>query len=524
MLIFLAPSILLITALFMLVLHRIKPAFAYHWLIATSGALIALAFSWLSRLAIPVSISLPDWQSVSLFQLSPLLIFDSLSWSFTVAVTTLLVSSNLSKLVRNPKSAERYSQFSVINDLLITAVSLLAALAGNLLALVMMWSALDLFTLFIRLKEIKDDENSMIYIVPYLLNSLGIFFIILASTLAQGTGLSLEFANISPNLTPVIFIALGARLAVIPISPIIHLPGINLQDSSIIQRMAPLAATFIPIIRLGSVGAPLEYQTILLAFAALAAVFSAISWLNSPDETSGLSYWILGISAFVLASSIRSQASASFAWSLILLQSGALLFLYSARQRWLIPIFSLSLIGISTLPFTPAWNAVQIYALPFQPITLIFIFSQSILILGYLKHGLHEAFSLNQAERWVWVMYPLGLSLLPLSHFAVAWWNRSASLPTLIESWPGLVVILVAFPLFFWKAGNNLLTKKWVLKIIDLLSFRWFYNFLYRLLINLQNLFHLINQNLEGSGSILWAIVILFLLVSLFIQVGLGGF
>jgi hypothetical protein len=332
------------------------------------------------------------------------------------------------------------------------------------------------------------------------------------------------FENISPNLTPVIFIALGARLAVIPISPIVHQPVKNLLDSSIIQRMAPLAATLIPTIRLGSVGVPLEYQTILLAFAAIAAFFSAISWLNSPDETTGLPYWILGISAFALASSIRSQASASFAWSLILLQSGALLFLYSARQRWLIPIFIFSLIGISTLPFTPAWNAVHLYTLPFQPITLIFVFSQSILILGYLKHGLHETFSLNQAERWVWVMYPIGLILLPLSHFAVTLWNRSAGSPTFKESWPGLVVILIALALFFWKAGSNLLTKNWISKTIDFLSFRWFYNFLYRLFINLQNLFQLINQNLEGSGSILWAVVILFLLVSLFIQVGFGGF
>ena len=524
MLIFLAPSILLISSLIMLVIRRIKPAFAYHWLIASVGALIAWGFSLLSRMFTPVSITLSGWQPTSLFQISPILTFDTLNWAFTFAITTLLLSSNLSKLARNPNSAERFREINVINDLIITAVSLLAALAGNFLALILLWSVLDLMTLFIRLKENKSEETSVIHIVPYMLNSFSIFFIILNDIISPALEMSSDFNTIESSLTPLLFIAIGARLAVIPLSPNINHPTRKFLDTSIVQRVGPMAATLIPLIRIGSIGAPPESQPAFLALAAITAVFSAISWLNSPDETSGLSYWILGISTFAFASSIRSQISASFAWSLILLQSGALLFLYSARQRWITPIFYLSIAGISTLPFTPAWNAVHFYTLPFQPLTLIFLFAQSILFLGYLKHGQRETYPLNRAERWVWVIYPLGLSLLPISHLAVAWWNRSEVTPNLIESWPGIASSLIALFLLLWKANSNLFKIKWIIKTVEFLSFQWFYNFLIGLFKNIQKLFQLINQNLEGSGSILWAVVILSLLVSLFIQVGFGGF
>ena len=81
-----------------------------------------------------------------------------------------------------------------------------------------------------------------------------------------------------------------------------------------------------------------------------------------PMNSDGRPFWILGLSAFTVAAAIQSQPLASQAWGLATLFSGGVLFLYSARSPRIIVLPILGLVGISALPYTPAWRGTGLFA------------------------------------------------------------------------------------------------------------------------------------------------------------------
>jgi hypothetical protein len=65
------------------------------------------------------------------------------------------------------------------------------------------------------------------------------------------------------------------------------------------------------------------------------------------------------------------QSAASLAWGLATLFAGVY-FSWRRQPARLIVIWLLGLASISALPFTPTWEGAGLYALPFQPLLVIF--------------------------------------------------------------------------------------------------------------------------------------------------------
>ena len=83
--------ILLITTVAILILRLIRPAFAYHWLVAVLGALLVWPMLLFANLSQPAVIRLALWEPHSIFPASPAFLMDQLSWSFSLALATLLL-------------------------------------------------------------------------------------------------------------------------------------------------------------------------------------------------------------------------------------------------------------------------------------------------------------------------------------------------------------------------------------------------------------------------------------------------
>jgi hypothetical protein len=280
--------------------------------------------------------------------------------------------------------------------------------------------------------------------------------------------------------------------------------------------------------RVAAIGVPESQSAMLLALTGLVALFASISWISAVNELEGRTYWILGMAALSLAAAIRGQPLSSLVWGVMLVFTGGLLFLYSARNRYLSLIPILSVLSAAALPFTPTWLGGQFYGPPFSLWHLIFLTSHALLLGGIVRHSLRPGESLSQVERWVWVIYPAGLLLMLVSHYLSGWLGGTLlgngswaiKLTTII---PGLIVLgLVTLVLFLVSRGFHL-PMRLQAAFRSMFSLTWFYALL-------GWLFHLVERGIafittvmEGEGGILWALLLLTLLMAFLSQLGLAG-
>jgi hypothetical protein len=333
-----------------------------------------------------------------------------------------------------------------------------------------------------------------------------------------------SFAALDPQVGSLLLLAAAIRLGVLPVN--LTTPQALEASSSrrTILRLAPAAASLAILARaaqgLSSASAPM-----LLLLTSLAALYGGLSWFSAVDEITGKSFWCIGMAALAVASTIAGQPAASQAFGLALLLPGGLLFLYSTRPRWLFPLLWIGILSLSALPFMPTWPGVELYAPPFQSWMLLFWIAQAFLLAGYIGHALRPSPPAERAERWIWIIYPWSLALLLLAYFAIAWWGvpgLGRPAPALAQSWPAAVSLVLAGLLLLWKSR-----RKGPARLLDrlesFLAFEWVYRRLGGLFSSLGRLLNFINRTLEGSAGLLWALLILILLASLFARAGLGG-
>jgi hypothetical protein len=345
----------------------------------------------------------------------------------------------------------------------------------------------------------------------------------------QTSGENLSFAGISGKESLYLLLAAGLRLGVLPL----HVPFLSdtprRRSLGSLTRLVPVAASLILLVRAASVGVPEGFRPYLLAFSGMAALYGSASWVSAKDELDGRPFWILAGASFSLAAAVRQQPEASLAWGLTTLLSGATLFLASVRPRILVPILLLSALSLTTLPFTPNWQGVRLYSGPLSPWLALFLLAQAALAAGYVRHTFRSGPDLSGVERWVWVIYPWGLALLPLVHYLIAWLGRGVpgfmleGFPSVDQSWPGLAVLILVAGMGVWRQRGLPVPRRILTLLGQVFSFRWLYRWLWGSYKTAGRIIGGINFILEGDGGILWALLLLTLLFSLLMQRGLGG-
>ena len=575
MFILLTIFLLLFIPLSMLIIHLVRPKFSIQGFLVALAVLAGWIMVLIARSGEPQIITLLHWAPVPFFPNSPSLLVDRISWYFSLALMSLSLSVIITSVAQlgqslTPRQSQAISGIQekhIIGSsdedknsasltsiqglstssnwqtwagmLVLTSFGLIAVTAGNMLTLLLAWVALDGIELVILMGQILESKSRERIIAAFTARLAGIGVVLLAGIIPWSQGMSLSFENISQSTSIYLILAAGLRLGVLPL----HLPYIQplpiRRGLGTLLRLVLAASSYILLVRVADVGVIGAFTPYLLGFIALAGIYASINWARAGDELSGRPYWLLGTSSLAVASAILNQPAACLAWAIASLLSGGLVFSMSLRNKNLLPVAILGLINLSGLPFTAVWLGTGLYrytgtisgAIPspfFYTVSIAFLLVHAFLLAGFTRHifrGIYPAQVLveEHIERWVWLLYPLGLIFIIVTHFLIGFrLYPNINNVSLIEWVMGPLAIGLAGVIIytFWRYPRIFPQRDTSMSVSPLnnfLSFEWLYHLFwrfYRLLTRVSALFSTI---LEGDGGILWALV-LFALIFVFLQ------
>lgn len=510
--------LLFIIPIIILIVERFEVRAGYLWLLAMLGAATAWLMILFSRSPEPLTITLMLWKPEYLFSASPALLLDEISWTFGAALAVFPLAVLLIDVV----------QFADVDptgwatSLAMTGLGLLAVFAENPITLMLAWAVMDMSETLMLLLRVSTSGQRERVVVALSVRLSGIFLIVIAIQQAISLGNAFSFDSIPPEVSGLLLLAAGLRLGVLPPhQPFFQEPPLR-RGLGTIVRLVPVASSLVILARLAQVGVPLSWQPYLLAVAVISALYGAYAWVQAPNELDGRPFWILGMATIALVSTIFRLPTASIAWGLALLMSGGVLFLTSNRTRFVSLLSLVGILGASAFPFTPAWAGGQLYNNVGIMLLLVFVLAHAMLVLGYVRHVMQHTPSLEDVESWMLIVYPLGLLLLIMTHWGIAWSQGLASQPGIsvlsFGWWGGVTAIGVVAVIMFLRRREISLPSSVSTSLGNLLSLEWIYRILWWLFRTLSQTFSAISQILEGEGGILWSILMLILLISLVVQ------
>ncbi len=328
--------------------------------------------------------------------------------------------------------------------------------------------------------------------------------------------------------------AAGIRLGVFPLRPPLPQVGNVPAGLRTLLRLAPAASSLMILVRAAATPLPGMPASLMLALAGVAVVFGGLVWINTISVQESLPYWIAGVGGLALAAGLRGQPGAALAWGLALVTIGGVFGLATVRPRGIRIVLMVAGLAFSGLPFTPAWPGVSLYGRPLSLLLPVFLIGQGLLLAGAIKQALRPIAAPSQAERWVWIIYPLGLILLLGVAILSSWWpwpgalGASTGWPTWLAAGIGAVPTLAAGMgvLLFRRR----LTKKrrqraplWLARLRARLELTWLYALGWQVYRGMMQVAVLISRALEGQAGVLWALLFLLLLLSLYNQISAGG-
>lgn len=517
MLILLPIIILLITAGGMVVLSQFQPRFAYHWLIAAGGTFAAWVMTWMLRINLPHQLVLMNWQPADLFADSPALLIDTYSWPFMLALTTLALSVILTDVKRS--TPENWKGWA--GSLVMVAVGLMAVIAGNPLTLILVWSVIDVLELSILLMRRPEIEVRRGVIIYTAFSIFGTLMVLMADLFARGAGQIFSFSSVPSGIGVLLLVGVGFRLGVLPLHvPFVREPNLR-RGFGTIARLVPVAAGMSLLPRIATSSLDFRYSGMMSLFLLISAAYGAVAWARVPNELTGRPYWVLGISSLAFIATLNGLPNAALVLSLMLLFSGGVLFLLFESDRRLVWIPILGALGMAGLPFSPSYAGSALFGRDFDLLNWLFLPIWGILLAGFVGHIVRrrESFEVGPA-RWVALIYPLGLILLPLTHWILGLFILPEEAGGVF--WPGLVILVFAgIGAFLVSRGYNL-SQAVFAQLDAVFSFRWVYRVLGRIFSMLENLVSRLTNVLDGEGGVLWSILLAILLISLLVQLG-GG-
>jgi hypothetical protein len=402
----------------------------------------------------------------------------------------------------------------------------LATLTSSIISLLLVWALVDVIEFMVLIPTAISNQKVNEIVVSVAVKTLGLFFLFLALLIRYEQGMPLSIGQEVNSVGFIVLIAVGLRLGVIPFNmPFVSGSPIRRGLGNSI-RMVSVSASIVILLRLPMGNFEPNIQSLLLTLTAIGTFFGAIMWYGSSSELDGRPYWIVTIAGLAIYSSINGNQIATLVWALALILSGSVLFLYSARGRRLTIIPLLGLIGITGLPLTPSaigWEGILITGGFFR--NIVMILAVTFIVLGYLRHATDSDSLLVQKEKWIWITYPLGLMILIISQWLIYLvgdqkWNPSGIIFESIIAFLLPIFVFFLIRKYLHQSEYSEFLKKILTPIgnfiIRFLSFRWIYQLLWSILGVVQRIVNVFTNILEGQGGIIWVIVFLVMIITLF--------
>lgn len=522
MFVLLSITILVLAALAMLILRMSRPNFGYHWLIAAGGTFSAWLVILLIYTTIPDTMQIFEWGPWTTYQNLITLTVDRYSWPFAAALGTLLMATLLSDVVR----AHDLSWSNWAGSLMLVAIGLVGVFSGNLITFILSWTAFDLVVMVILLLQLDAVGLRRRTVWVFFIHLLGTLCLLLAGVISISEGNSVLLLEASPRAVLFVVFAAGFRFAALPLDSQMQVDLVGRRSFGTIRSLASLVIVMVFLVRIAvtleNVQIPAYLWVGAYTLIGLMAALYSLAWLFAADELGGRQAWIVVMGMLVIASTLHAEVGASLAWGLAAVFSGGLIFLASVRRslsRW---ITLTGLLGICMLPFTPAWGGAGLLTATFSVSTILYLITLIFIFLGYVQHASQLKPEPPSLERWIKVVYPLGLLVLPLAQLGLGWMYRpEMSDVTLLDWIIGPIFTILTIAGFVWLRRGGRIPQGIGQGIGVILGFRWLRS-LISIIYNLFSQFINFSSNiLEGEGGFLWVLlsIVLFMAI-LLISIG----
>ncbi len=508
MLVAISILILLITSLTLVILQWRMEDFKYANFIAGGASILAWMLLLFARTRLPIEYTMSKWGTENFFPNSPALLIDTTSWALALSMIgfgAAVAFSNHEQIKFLPTLA-----------LTITAAGVLAAFSANPITLLYLWSFMEVL-IFLSLLYVANAEMPWSKIVSaFTIRLFSLAFIMGAGLLAYRQGHPLTFAAIPPSVNIYLIVAAVLNFGIwLPTNSMNHLPGI-----APLLRLTPTAISLVLIARTAESGLPDTLKLPVLYITIGVALLSGFVWVISSAKQPSLQAWILSLGSLSIGAALLGHPHASLAWALALFV-GSAPFLVS---NWSTPISILGFIcflGLSALPFTPAWAGSKIYNSGGWGI--LFGGGHGLLLVGYLNIIQRRHKTRLQLASWEVLSPVLGLSILPITQIvaslAVGEISKNSALG--INPWGGTLlaggvvisgIVINYFPISIPEPISKIISV--LSRILHYVSktFVEAFKILFALISRLVNF---LAKVFEGEGGVIWTLVGAFLLITI---------
>jgi hypothetical protein len=255
-------------AILLVVVRISRPDFSYSWLITAFGALMVWTLILISRIFLPQEISLNIWSLPGFTSTNALLVLDGVSWQFAFTLGTILLAVVLTDIARAQESD--WSAWTA--SLILTALGLLAVLAGNPLTLILAWAALDFAEIMVLFWHVRPSEGRRRVALTISAKVISIFLLVWVWILAGQHGSNTTFDDLPGKASLYLLLAAWIRIGVIPLnSP-------KMQERSVqrvlgtLLRLISAASVLVLFVRTSQLGIIERQEPYMLAFAGIAAL------------------------------------------------------------------------------------------------------------------------------------------------------------------------------------------------------------------------------------------------------------
>jgi hypothetical protein len=504
--------LLVVTAISLIVLRLSKPDFSYAWPVAAIGSLLAWISTFLWQIQLPIRLVIINYSFKGVFNYSLSLIADGFNFPYAVGLTSLVLAVILTSAVQattiNPTGWARVLFLSILG--------LLVVLAENPLTLVIAWSLLDITGLISSLRAVEEPHLSERAVLSYSARVMGMGFVLWAGILSSSNGQTFNFSTVPPNIEFILLLGVilrtGSMLILLPYSKDPALRRGNDTTFYLVSTSANLILlTHLPV-EIDNLLA----STLLIIIIVFIGLLATFRWLRSPDELTGQPYWITGLASLAIVASMSGNPVGSAAWGSSILFIGGLIFLYSARKKWLMIILLVATFSLSALPYSltaTGWMSNSSFS--WLPLILLLPL-QGLLISSYVRSITRDGeANLDDYPNWVKVLYPMGFILLLLTSLllGIFGWVGAGQ----IGAWiPGLIAGVISVTLSFIMVRIPLpdpLDSSFIHRPTALAeSVSSVYGGLFR---SIRSLLELLSKTFEGDGGFLWTILLLVVFISI---------
>jgi hypothetical protein len=518
-LLLLPPGILTLTLLALLGVNRLRADFKSNWLLSAAGAAISMLVFLYLRIRLPLTFLVDQSWALGLGDT-----FIALSWTLNsismplaMAVAALLFASIVVQVQRGVTEPWWYWAPGIA----LALAAMLAVLAGNAVSLALSWTFFDALLLVVSLHWLKRSEDRPLIMANLVFGFVSTLMLLSARWLVLPSA-ALSFDAISASSLPLLLLAAGLRLGVLPINPFLLPHEEARAEQGLMLRLLP-AAVVLPLLGY-SAALGLASAIIFPILGLIAALFFAARWLRAASVRAGFADWILGMAALVFCAASLGAPVATQALALTAILAGGGLLLQRAPYRLRLISVAGGLVLLLGLPFTPMHGLAELLVAGQNPLAYVIFLPYALLVFGWLRFAAAAPEMLDVA--WARAVYALGTFSLPvvLLLFGLGLApdlspRRLSGLPV----WGAALVGGLAILAFVLSRRGPLLPQSIADALLRLFSFRWLYRSLATLLTGIEWLMRFVGRLLEGRAGLLWALLFVTLLLSVVTQLAVGS-